>query len=63
MIALGEKCTADFHFCRFDAFDTTEGIKFSELTFMPQSGCFNEEVSQILGKEMMQHAPSFFKVP
>ena len=63
MIALGEKCTAHFHFCRFDAFDTTEGIKFSELTFMPISGCFNEELSQILGREMMQHAPNFFKIP
>lgn len=62
MIALGEKCTADFHFCRFDAFDTTEGIKFSELTFMPISGCFNEELSEILGNEISEHAPNFFKV-
>ena len=61
MIALGEKCAADFHFCRFDAFDTAEGIKFSELTFMPISGCFNEELSDVLGSEMLKHAPSFFK--
>ena len=61
MIALGEKCAADFHFCRFDAFDTAEGIKFSELTFMPISGCFNEELSDVLGSEMLKHAPNFFK--
>ena len=61
ILAIGQKCTAHFHFCRFDILNTQKGICFSEITFMPVSGCFNEALANELGCLALLHAPNFFK--
>lgn len=51
MISIAEKLSEDFPFVRVDLYDSTVGIKFSELTFTPAMGIMAYFTDQAL-KEM-----------
>ena len=59
MIELGSKCTQPFHFCRFDSYFSSDGIIFSELTFMPQSANWIRHAPE--GKAALERFPEFFR--